>query len=351
MLQGKISKAMNFINNEDVTLGVHTITDDIKQLLQDKHPIGKSADPEILLPDVAETPQPVIYEGIDADAVYKAAKQIQGSGGPTLIDADGWRHILCSKSYGKASVDLCESIANLAKKLCREEIHPDTLHEFIACRLIPLDKGSDKEGNPGVRPIGIGEILRRIVGKVVVRSTREDIIAAAGPLQTCAGLKSGIEASIHAMRIIFECDETEALLLVDAENAFNNLNRKAAIHNIKQLCPPFHRFLSNTYQIPAELHLNDNTGSESILSHEGHSGRCGSYGDVLSTNVLKYTRNIATTYIKYSINISYAGIILNAFLAFELRLASDTRADRAETPKQQKSLQFWMEFGRFWVIK
>ena len=71
------------------------------------------------------------------------------------------------------------------------------------------------------------------------------------------------------MRIIFECDETEALLLVDAENAFNNLNRKAAIHNIKQLCPPFHRFLSNTYQIPAELHLNDNTGSESILSDEG----------------------------------------------------------------------------------
>ena len=29
---------------------------------------------------------------------------------------------------------------------------------------------------------------------------RKDIIEAAGPLQTCAGLKAGIEASIHAMR-------------------------------------------------------------------------------------------------------------------------------------------------------
>ena len=56
------------------------------------------------------------------------------------------------------------------------------------------------------------------MGKVVVHSIKEDIITAAGPLQTCAGLKSGIEASIHAMRLIFEDDETEGVLLVDAEN-------------------------------------------------------------------------------------------------------------------------------------
>ena len=61
---------------------------------------------------------------------------------------------------------------------------------------------------------------------------------AAGPLQTCSGLKGGIEAAIHAMRLTFEKENTEAVLLVDAENAFNNLNRKAALQNIRQLCPP-----------------------------------------------------------------------------------------------------------------
>ena len=45
------------------------------------------------------------------------------------------------------------------------------------------------------------------MGKVVVGNIKENIIDAAGPLQTCAGLKSGIEASIHAMRKIFEKDE------------------------------------------------------------------------------------------------------------------------------------------------
>ena len=44
------------------------------------------------------------------------------------------------------------------------------------------------------------------------------------------------------MRKVFEDDDTEAILLVDAENAFNNLNRKVALQNIKQLCPPFFQY-------------------------------------------------------------------------------------------------------------
>ena len=270
MLLGKVGAAMKHINNEDLTLGVHPLNDTIKNLLLEKHPKGKEAAEDILLPETATIPNPVIYEEINADKVHTAALHLSGSGGPTLIDADGWRRILCSKSYGNASVNLCQGIADLTKKLCRENIHPDSLHEFVGCRLIPLNKGDDKFGNPGVRPIGIGEILRRLVGKVVVNTIRKDIIEAAGPLQTCAGLKAGIEASIHAMREIYEDTDTEAVLLVDAENAFNNLNRKAAIHNIKQICPSFYQYLFNTYQLPARLIINDKDGhSDDILSEEG----------------------------------------------------------------------------------
>ena len=92
-------------------------------------------------------------------------------------------------------------------------------------------------------------------------------------------VQSGIEASIHAMKAIFEEETTEAILLVDGENAFNKLNRKAALHNIKQLCPTFHRYLSNTYQLPAKLLINDLTGSECILSDEGSTqGDVGAMG-------------------------------------------------------------------------
>ncbi len=57
----------------------------------------------------------------------------------------------------------------------------------MACRLIALDK------NPGVRPIGIGEIPRRIIAKAVLSIIRGDIQDAVGSSQLCAGQFSGIE--------------------------------------------------------------------------------------------------------------------------------------------------------------
>lgn len=146
-----------------------------------------------------------------------------------MIDSDIRKDFLFSKSFGSASLQLCQAIADVAKVLCSEDVNPACLTEFIACRLIPLDKGDTKEGKPGVRPIGDGEVLRRLIGKPVVGVIKGDIITAAGPLQTCSGLKADIESAIHSMREVSEDDDTEPILLVDAENAFNNLNRKALL--------------------------------------------------------------------------------------------------------------------------
>ena len=66
----------------------------------------------------------------------------------------------------------------------------------------------------------MGEVIRRIIGKCVTRVAKQDVINASGAMQVCAGQKSGGEAAIHAMRNIFEADETDAALLVDASNAF-----------------------------------------------------------------------------------------------------------------------------------
>ena len=135
--------------------------------------------------------------------------------------------------------------------------------------MVPLDKGDTKEGKPGVRPIGVGEVLRRLVGKLLISVIKDDITTAAGPIQTCTGVKAGIEAAIHTMRQVFENENTEAILLVDAENAFNNLNRKAALLNIKEICPPFYRYLQNTYQKPAKLIIPGEDKYDIILSEEG----------------------------------------------------------------------------------
>ncbi|CAB4003656.1 Hypothetical predicted protein [Paramuricea clavata] len=75
---------------------------------------------------------------------------------------------------------------------------------YVACRLIPLDKC------PGVRPIGIGEVIRHIIGKSIISVIKPDILMSTGSLQLAAGLPSGCEAAAHAMEEIFQEDETDA---------------------------------------------------------------------------------------------------------------------------------------------
>ena len=104
------------------------------------------------------------------------------------------------------------------------------------------------------------------MGKCIAWTLQDEIQLAAGPLQVSSGLKGGAEAAIHAMRNIFEADSTDAVILVDASNAFNRLNRGAALHNIQYLCPPLALSLINTYRKPARLFI---VGGEEITSSEG----------------------------------------------------------------------------------
>ena len=109
-------------------------------------------------------------------------------------------------------------------------------------------------------------MLRRIVGKTISWALNEDIQEAGGALQVSTGLKGGAEAAIHSMKNIFEAESTEAVILVDAENAFNKLNRQVALHNIQYLCPNFATILINTYRHPSRLFL---VGGGEIQSTEG----------------------------------------------------------------------------------
>lgn len=270
MFQGKVGQACKYITNDSSVTGVHIMDKVIKKALHDKHPRAEDADNDALLQITTPEPENVIFEQLSAEIVQTCCRKLSGSGGPTLVDSDLWKYFVCSRAYGNHSYNLAEAISGLAKRLCTEKIHPDCLKEFIACRLIPLDKGPDKFGNPGIRPIGIGEILRRIVGKSVTTILKNDIQVGGGCIQTCTGLRSGIEASIHAASEMWHDPSTEAILQVDAENAFNRLNRKVALHNIREVCPPIHRFLQNHYQIAAKLMVSKSSSqNENIFSEEG----------------------------------------------------------------------------------
>ena len=213
-----------------------------RDVFRGKHPIGKPACPEALLSDVPETVNPIIYSNIDAECILDAALHIQGAAGLSGFDAYAWRRL--GSSFKSASHDLCHALAAMGQRICTSTIHPDDLSAFVVCRLIPLNEC------PGVRPIGIGEVPRRIIAKAVLSLFRHDIQDAAGVLQVCAGQEGGCEAAVHAMCQFFTGTDVQGSLLINASNAFNTINRQAELHNIKAICPPFHQILVKTYQTP-----------------------------------------------------------------------------------------------------
>ena len=74
------------------------------------------------------------------------------------------------------------------------------------------------------------------------------------------------ETCVQAMREGFNNPSTEGILLVDASNAFNSVNRKAALHKIRRLCPALATFASNTHTDRVRLFV---TGSGELHSTEG----------------------------------------------------------------------------------
>ena len=134
------------------------------------------------------------------------------------------------------------------------------MEAFIAFMLIPLNK------NPGLKPIGVREELCRTAGKVVMNILQKEVINAAGSLQVCAGQEAGAEAGIRAMYDIYNNEHSEAVLLLDAENAFNSINRNVILRNISVLCPTILTYVSNCCQSAAHLFV---IGGRELLSKEG----------------------------------------------------------------------------------
>ena len=67
----------------------------------EKHPQGMDPDASCLLEGEPEMANPITFEGLDAEAIKKAALHTHGAAGPSGLDANAWRR-LCS-SFKAAS--------------------------------------------------------------------------------------------------------------------------------------------------------------------------------------------------------------------------------------------------------
>ena len=175
MTTGRISSAIrclsdevkggNLSTTEKITVGGKTRT--VLDILHEKHPKSQPCNPAFIEQDPSNALpyHPQIFERINAACIRKSAMKTNGSHGPSGLDSQEWRRLLTS--FKDSSSDLCKTIAKLAIRISTEKL--PFLKAYNACRLIALDKC------PGVRPVGIGEVLRRIIGRSIMKCIKRDL--------------------------------------------------------------------------------------------------------------------------------------------------------------------------------
>ena len=98
---------------------------DVLQGLQDKHPEAADIAEESLLHGPIDYTPPNVYDLIDEESIYNSASKTKGSAGPSGMDAELYKRILCSKNFkpdrGQNSY---RRVSRVHKKSAKEIVPP-----------------------------------------------------------------------------------------------------------------------------------------------------------------------------------------------------------------------------------
>ena len=136
----------------------------VTEILQEKHPKASPLFEGTF--NIIELPS-LEKQNITSSTVEKQARKLFGVSGPSGSDANHWFDALIR--FGLESSRLRDLVSQLDNLIANEIISWRKIKALFSCRLIALDK------QPGVRPIGIAETSRRLLGKAVADLTGDDL--------------------------------------------------------------------------------------------------------------------------------------------------------------------------------
>ena len=139
------------------------------------------------------------------------------------------------------SPSLLSAIAAFSSALASGQFAGDCRAFVCSARRFALGKDNKK-----IRPIAVGDVLRRLTGKVLLKKYENAAREILAPEQIGIALPGATESFIHAVRAWARSRSNgEALLKIDFKNAFNSLSRKFMLLAVKEFMPdllPFSMF-------------------------------------------------------------------------------------------------------------
>ena len=154
-----------------------------------------------------------------------------------------------------------QSLHSVVNLLCSGSVPFPVIPHLCGASLTALRKKSG-----GLRPIAVGEVLRRLVSKCLLRVSILTAIRLLSPLQVGVGIPNRCEATVRAVNAIQADDlvptRCKLTLQVDFSNVFNLIDHNHMFSEVCANLPSLSAWLQCCYGSQSFLHL----GNYSILS-------------------------------------------------------------------------------------
>ena len=121
VFQGKLSAAIKLLDSESST-GLLNLTLEVLEGLKEKHPEAAHIADESLLYGPIDYISPGVFDLIEDKMIFNAATKTKGSAGPSGVDAELYRRILCSKNFKAEGKVLREQIAVFTLNLKKDRL-------------------------------------------------------------------------------------------------------------------------------------------------------------------------------------------------------------------------------------
>ncbi len=158
------------------------------------------------------------------------------------------------------------SLTSFCNEMIKGNIPKNVCPAFFGANLCALSKG-----NGGVRPIAVGNTLRRLMAKNCVYSVKSELMDHFAPNQLGFALPHGAEAAVHATRRF--CDDSlnmpECLVKLDFQNAFNSVRRDYMLEEAQKVIPAIYPFVLQAYNNDADLLYLDTVIKSSVGVQQG----------------------------------------------------------------------------------
>ena len=251
---GDVSGAVRELSSSD---GLAMQSEDTVRALRDKHP---PAPRDLMMPEPPDNS--FIVPVVSEEDVRKAVNSFRpgSAGGPDGL-RPGHLKTLLSHSSAEAGVRLLTTLTDFVNAILKGEVPDFAVSTFYGATLCALTK---KDG--GIRPIAVGNTLRRLAAKVGARPLSHSLGNELRPVQLGFSTKGGCEAATHsARRYLKDCSHRRVFLKVDMKNAFNCLRRDTFLTVIRNRVPELYKLLWQAYSSPSALFF----GEEVLRSETG----------------------------------------------------------------------------------